>query len=161
MEFTINLHRVSRLRINGFIFPLRCVHSNNSTFIPLLNSILIHFNPVHTTKLIYLRQVWRMPPTVFLDVSGGMYGNDILKDSFRNFHDYPCVLHVLPMSESLIKTWQVGSTYPEASHYFIFCTTFFSLLCLIKIICSEFCFNRHCLDSEERFINNGKQISKV
>lgn len=95
MEFTIYVHRVSNLRIAEFILPrpmsVSGVHKNNFTFIPLLNNFLIHFKPVHITKLIYLRQALRLPSKLFLDVSGGIYRNDILKYNFRNFDDYLCV----------------------------------------------------------------------
>lgn len=64
------------------------VHRNNFTFIHLLNTFLLHFKPVHTTKLIYLRLALRLPSKLFLDVFGGIYRNDILNDTFRNFHDY-------------------------------------------------------------------------
>jgi len=62
-----------------FHFPCSSVActEHNFTFIPLLNTFLIHFEPVRTTKLIYLRQALRLPFKVFLDVSGGIYRNDI------------------------------------------------------------------------------------
>jgi hypothetical protein len=67
------------------------VHRNNVTFIPLLNTFLIYFKPMPTTKLIYLRKAVRLPSKVFLDFSGVIYSNDILDDTFRNFYDHLCV----------------------------------------------------------------------
>jgi hypothetical protein len=69
-----------------------------------------------------------LPSDVFLDISGGIYRNDILNASVAKFRVYPCVLHVLPMSEFLIKTDKWEPPIMKLKLFYILHFTVFSSL---------------------------------